>query len=112
MENKMGGARRHFGSHDVGGDRWCADRRAHYNSPSLKLGEIRPMELTMNRFIHVASIRGLMTSPAILIGSGSAFAVDLKFYLTGAQETPPVTTLATGTGTITIAADKSVSGTI
>jgi hypothetical protein len=66
----------------------------------------------MRRFINVTSFRGLVASAAIVIGSGSALAVDLKVDLTGAQETPPVTTSATGTGTITIAADKSVSGTI
>ena len=37
---------------------------------------------------------------------------DVKVKLTGAEETPPVTTSATGTGTISVAADKSVSGTI
>jgi len=36
----------------------------------------------------------------------------LKVNLTGAEETPPVSTSATGTGIISIAADKSVSGTI
>ena len=66
----------------------------------------------MKRYINVTSFRGLVASAAIVIGSGSALAVDLKVDLTGAQETPPVTTSATGTGTITIAADKSVSGTI
>src|ERR1700732_1763734 len=70
------------------------------------------MELTMKRFINVASVRGLAASAAFVIGSGSALAVDLKVDLTGAQETPPVTTSASGTGTIAVAADKSVSGTI
>ena len=57
-------------------------------------------------------VLGLVASAAFVIGSGSALAVDLKVNLTGAQETPPVTTSASGTGTITVAADKSVSGTI
>src|SRR5260370_23999509 len=70
------------------------------------------MELPMKRFIKVTSIHGLVASAAIVIGSGSALAADLKVDLTGAQETPPVTTSATGTATITITADKSVSGTI
>jgi len=43
---------------------------------------------------------------------GASFAVDVKVKLIGAEETPPVTTTATGMGTITIAADKSVGGTI
>jgi len=66
----------------------------------------------MKRFINVTSISGLVASAAIVIGSGSALAADLKVDLTGAQETPPVTTSATGIATITITADKSVSGTI
>ena len=41
---------------------------------------------------------------AALLASGAAMASD--------QEVPPVTTTATGTGTITIAADKSVSGSV
>ena len=39
-------------------------------------------------------------------------AADLKVTLNGAEETPPVTTSATASGTITVAADKSVSGTL
>ena len=38
--------------------------------------------------------------------------MDLTVKLTGAEETPPVMTSASGTGTITIAADKSVTGTV
>jgi CHRD domain len=41
-----------------------------------------------------------------------ATAKDVPVVLTGSEETPPVTTSAKGTGTITIADDKSVSGTI
>jgi CHRD domain len=37
---------------------------------------------------------------------------DLKLKLTGDQEVPPVKTAASGTGTIVIGADKSVSGSI
>jgi hypothetical protein len=66
----------------------------------------------MKRCINLTSICGLVASAAFVIGSGSALAVDLKVNLTGAQETPPVTTSASGTGAITVAADKSVSGTI
>jgi hypothetical protein len=70
------------------------------------------MELKMKRFIFLTSIRGLMASAVFVIGSGVALTADLKINLTGAQETPPVTTSASGTGTITVAADKSISGTI
>ena len=66
----------------------------------------------MRRFTNLMSIRGLIVSAVCVIGSGSALAADLKVDLTGAQETPPVTTSASGTGTITVAGDKSISGTI
>ncbi len=49
---------------------------------------------------------------ALAAFAGSAFAVDVKVSLTGAEETPPVTTMASGSGTISISADKSVSGII
>jgi hypothetical protein len=70
------------------------------------------MESAMSTFCNLRSIRALIASAALAASAGSAFAVDLKLTLTGAEETPPVTTSASGTGTITIAADKSVSGTI
>jgi hypothetical protein len=51
---------------------------------------------------------------AILVAMGVsvASAVDVKVTLSGSQEVPPVTTSATGSGTITVAADQSISGTI
>jgi len=56
---------------------------------------------------------GALAAAAVLIASGGwALAADLKVTLTGAEETPPVTTSATASGTIAIAADKSVSGTV
>ena len=45
-----------------------------------------------------------------MIGSGLAVAGDSKVSLTGADEVPAVTTSATGSGTITVKDDKSVSG--
>ena len=66
----------------------------------------------MKRFVTLTCIRGLMATTAFVIGSGAAFAADLQVNLSGAQETPPVTTSASGTATITVAADKSISGTI
>jgi CHRD domain len=66
----------------------------------------------MKRFVTLTSIRGLVASAAFVIGGGSALAADLQVNLTGAQETPPVTTSASGTATISVAADKSISGTI
>jgi hypothetical protein len=37
---------------------------------------------------------------------------EVKVTLSGTEEVPPVTTKATGSGTIVIAADKSVSGSV
>jgi hypothetical protein len=44
------------------------------------------------------------------LGAGTALAADVKVTLSGANEVPPVTTSAAGSGTITIADDGSVSG--
>ena len=54
----------------------------------------------------------LIAAAAIMAFSASVLAADVKVNLSGAQETPPVTTSASGSGTISIGADKSVSGTI
>ncbi len=43
---------------------------------------------------------------------GSALGDEVKVALSGDQEIPPVTTSASGTGTITVGADKSVSGNV
>jgi hypothetical protein len=70
------------------------------------------MEVIMNKLLPIPIARALVAAVAIMAFSGSAFAVDVKVKLTGTEETPPVTTSASGTGTISIGADKSVSGTI
>lgn len=58
-------------------------------------------------------------SPAMIAGAaallfavyaGPAASDEIKVTLSGAQEIPPVTTSATGTGTVTVGADKSLSG--
>jgi len=49
----------------------------------------------------------------ILAGSvGLVMAAEVKVTLSGDQEVPPVTTSAKGSGTITVGADKSVSGSV
>lgn len=58
------------------------------------------------------SSRVFLAAAILVLGSTAVFAKDVKVDLTGAEETPPVTTGATGHGTIKIAKDKSVSGTI
>lgn len=42
----------------------------------------------------------------------TASAAEMKITLSGAQEVPPVTTSASGSGVITLAADKSISGSV
>jgi hypothetical protein len=52
---------------------------------------------------------------ALLLGAlsgGTAFAADIKVTLSGANEVPPVTTSASGGGTITVRDDGSVSGSV
>ncbi|HWW19511.1 MAG TPA: CHRD domain-containing protein [Steroidobacteraceae bacterium] len=54
----------------------------------------------------------ILASATLAIASASAMAADVKVKLVGAEETPPVTTTATGSGTITVGADKSISGSV
>lgn len=63
----------------------------------------------MTRISKARRVHGLIAAAALLVGLGSAVAADVKVHLVGSEETPPVTTTATGDGTITIGADKSVS---
>jgi len=57
--------------------------------------------------------RILAAGAIVLAGfSLSAHAVELKFKLSGGEEVPPVTTSATGSGTITVNPDMSVSGSV
>jgi len=44
--------------------------------------------------------------------AAAAFAKDVKVTLAGAEETPPVTTSATGSGKISVGKDHSVKGSI
>jgi hypothetical protein len=47
-----------------------------------------------------------------MFGSGVAFGADVKVTLSGANEVPPVATSASGEGTISIADDGAVSGSV
>ena len=51
-----------------------------------------------------------LAATAFIAALGSAQAKDIAVKLSGAEETPPVASSATGSGTIKISADKSVSG--
>lgn len=58
-------------------------------------------------------LRPLAAALSILFfATGVALAEDVKVSLSGDHEVPPVKTGASGTGTITINADKTVSGSI
>jgi len=53
-----------------------------------------------------------MLAIAMFTVAGLAFGADVKVSLSGANEVPPVTTSATGDGTITVADDGAVSGSV
>lgn len=65
-------------------------------------------QFTECKFWFVASlVTALFTGYA-----GSALSDEVKVMLSGDEEIPPVTTSASGTGTFTVKADKSVSGSV
>jgi hypothetical protein len=64
----------------------------------------------MDMTIKSSRLYAMLASALLAVGSASA--ADIKVKLVGAEETPPVTTSASGSGTITIGADKSVSGSV
>jgi hypothetical protein len=67
--------------------------------------------LTKMRNISLWLVLGAMVT--VLFGcAGMGGDGGTKVTLSGAQEVPPVTTNATGSGTIVIGADKSVSGSV
>ena len=53
-----------------------------------------------------------MLAVALFTVAGVALAADVKVSLSGANEVPPVTTSATGEGTISIADDGAVTGSV
>jgi len=61
------------------------------------------------RPLAAAMTLALMVSGAYSV---AAMGADMKVTLTGAEEVPPVTTKATGSGTITVGMDGAVSGSI
>jgi hypothetical protein len=59
------------------------------------------------------TLRPLAAALSIMFfATGVALAADVKVTLAGDQEVPPVKTQASGSGTITVNADKTVSGSI
>lgn len=63
------------------------------------------------KVLKMVSGRGAFAAVALL-AAAFASAEDVKVTLTGAEETPPVTTSATGGGTIKVNKDKSVTGSV
>ena len=53
-----------------------------------------------------------LAAAVTLAMAGAAYAADMKVTLAGDQEVPPVTTQATGTGTVTIGDDGAVKGVV
>jgi hypothetical protein len=66
----------------------------------------------MFHFHRLGPVRALIAATAFIVLSGTALAADIKVSLSGAEETPAVSTKASGTAMITIGADHSISGTI
>ncbi len=66
----------------------------------------------MNKFANTSTLYGLIAAAVLASAGGYVFGKDVKVTLNGGEETPPVTTTATAAGTITIAKDKSVSGSV
>ena len=64
----------------------------------------------MNRLLRRTALATAVAAFGVM--SGIASAEDVAVKLTGAEETPAVTTSATGAGKISIAKDMTVSGSI
>ena len=60
----------------------------------------------------ISGVRRIAVATLLAAAFDLAYGADVPVTLTGDQEVPPVVTAAKGAGTITIAADKSVSGSL
>ena len=61
---------------------------------------------------HWIRLAGIAATVLCAAHSGFALSQEVKVQLTGAQEIPPVETSASGIGIISVAPDKSVSGSV
>ena len=66
----------------------------------------------MKTALGTSRVGSFLLAAAFALSSASAMATNVKVHLVGAEETPPVTTSASGSGTITVAADQSVKGSL
>jgi len=65
------------------------------------------------RKVGSSSVWAVVSALAVMAGcTAMGMGSSSRLELTGAQEVPPVTTAASGSGTITVAADKSISGSV
>ena len=69
------------------------------------------MNVSVGRLNRVARVRAVV-SLSMLLAAVCVSAGEVKVALTGAEETPPVTSSATGAGTLKVNADKTVTGSI
>lgn len=65
-----------------------------------------------SRMFSRPGLLGALTAAVLAAPMAQAFADDVKVTLSGEAEVPPVQTKASGGGTITVNADKSVSGSV
>ena len=66
----------------------------------------------MSLFANTPRVCALLAAITLAVSGGAALAKDVKVTLSGSEETPPVTTTATGSGVIKFGSDKSVTGSI
>jgi len=58
------------------------------------------------------SLSPALVAAAALVFAAGASAQEMKLMLSGAAEVPPAKTSATGTGSISVAADRTISGSV
>jgi len=61
---------------------------------------------------NVVSLRASVLGVLIALASASASAQTMQVTLAGSQEVPPVSTAASASGTISVAADLAISGSV
>ena len=69
--------------------------------------------LSLIRSLRCPVVLVMVLAMCALLGSGGfALAAEIQVNLTGSEEVPAVTTSASGSGTITVGEDRSVSGSV